>query len=124
MPLCSIQTRPASQRPRMFAGRSEETEGLILHLLRRFASTPCDSYLWHRYAIAGTANLNLGEIEAALRWLRMSIGANPVFPLAHLYLAAALMEPDRESEARQEVKTLSVLDPTLTVRRFEQTRKT
>jgi tetratricopeptide (TPR) repeat protein len=106
---------------KMFAGRSEETESQILHLLRL---SPCDSYLWQWHAIAGTAKLNLGETEAALRWLRMSIEANPVFPLAHLYLAAALMELDRESEARQAVKTLSVLDPTLTVRRFEQTRKT
>jgi tetratricopeptide (TPR) repeat protein len=51
-------------------------------------------------------------------WLRRCLKANPNYPLAHFYLAAALSFLGELDEARTAAKAGLALDPTFTIRRF------
>jgi tetratricopeptide (TPR) repeat protein len=96
-------------------GRAEETEGHILEALRL---SPRDVLAYHWMFLAGCAKLQLGSDEEAVAWERRSIDANRNLPLAHFYLAAALIHLGRFDEARASVQAGMALDPNFTVRRW------
>ncbi len=96
-------------------GRAEETEGHVREALR-LSPREITANSWMH--LAGGAKLVLGRDQEAVAWLRRSIEANRTYPLAHFYLAAALVHLDRLEEARASVQTGLVLDPTFTIRRY------
>ena len=72
--------------------------------------------LW-MYGI-GAAKLHLGDYEDAAKWLNQSVVANPNFPMAHFFLAAALGHLGRVKEAHAETQAGLALNPTFTISRF------
>ncbi len=96
-------------------GRAEETEGHILEALRL---SPRDFLAYHWMFMAGIAKLQLGGDEEAVAWERRSLDANRNLPLAHFYLAAALVHLGRFDEARASLQAGLALDPTFTVHRW------
>jgi TolB-like protein/Flp pilus assembly protein TadD len=96
-------------------GRAEETEDHVREALRL---SPRDITANSWMHLAGGAKLVLGRDQEAVPWLRRSIEANRNYPLAHFYLATALVHLDRLEEARASVQTGLVLDPTFTIRRY------
>jgi TolB-like protein/class 3 adenylate cyclase len=99
---------------KMYLGHAEETEGHIEDGLR---ANPSDIGVHSVYTTAGEAALLIGEDENAVRWLRGAIDRNTNQPLAHFYLAAALVRLGKPDEARAEVKAGLALDPTFTIAR-------
>lgn len=100
---------------KLFTGRAEETESHVLEALRL---SPRDT-LAHRWMYtAGAAKLFLGCDEEAVGWYRRSIESNRNFPIAYFYLATALAQLGRMSEARSATEAGLALDPTLSLRRL------
>jgi tetratricopeptide (TPR) repeat protein len=60
-------------------------------------------------------------LEEAVGWSRRAIETNRNFPIAYLYLAAALAQLDRLDEARSSVAAGLALNPSFTIRRFRST---
>jgi Flp pilus assembly protein TadD len=100
---------------KLFTGRSEEAESHVLEALRL---SPRDTFANGWMFIAGAAKLYLGRDEEAVAWLRRSTETNQNYPLAYFFLAAALVQLGRMSDARAALKTGIALDPTFTIRRF------
>jgi tetratricopeptide (TPR) repeat protein len=98
-----------------FAGRAEETEAHVQEALRL---SPRDSNAYHWMASVAAAKLNLGVDAEAVQWARRAIEANRNFPLAHLWLAAALAQLGRLDEARQAVQPGLALAPGFTIARY------
>jgi tetratricopeptide (TPR) repeat protein len=96
-------------------GRAEETESHVLEALRL---SPRDTFAYAWMSFAGHAKLYLGRDEEAVGWYRRSIESNRNFPLAHFFLAAALAQLGRMSEARTATEAGLALNPTFTIRRF------
>jgi len=68
--------------------------------------------------VAAFAKLYLGRDEEALTWFRRAIETNRNNSAAHFFLAAALAQLGRMSEARSATEAALALDPTFTIRRF------
>jgi tetratricopeptide (TPR) repeat protein len=100
---------------KMFTGRAEETESHVLEALRL---SPRDTTAPRWMAVAGFAKLYLGREEEAVAWFRRAIETNRNNPVSHLFLAAALAQLGRMSEARSATEAGLALDPTFTIRRF------
>jgi len=69
-------------------------------------------------SLAAFANLYLGRDEEAVAWNRRAIETNRKHSVAHFFLAAALAQLGRMSEARRATEAGLALDPTFTIRRF------
>jgi tetratricopeptide (TPR) repeat protein len=98
-------------------GRAAEAEGHAREVLRLSPRDPA-AYIWVAYIAA--AKLFLGADEEAVGWYRRSIEINRNYPIAHLYLAAALEGLGRQDEAQAEAQTAHALNPYLTIRRFRE----
>ena len=98
-----------------FLGRGEETEAHIQEALR-LSPRDITAYWW--MVFVGHAKLQLNADAEAVTWLRRSIEANPNWPLAHFFLAAALTLLGSPDEARALAQAGLALDPGFTLRRF------
>jgi TolB-like protein/class 3 adenylate cyclase/tetratricopeptide (TPR) repeat protein len=109
------QAHAAKGAAKLFLGFAEEAVECHLEALRL---SPRDAAVsgW-MYGI-GAAKLHLGYYEDAAKWLSQSVAANPNFPMAHFFLAAALGQLGRAKEARAEAQTGLALSPTFTISRF------
>jgi len=100
---------------KLFTGRAEETESHVLEALRL---SPRDANAHRWMSLAAFANLYLGRDEEAVAWNRRAIETNRKHSVAHFFLAAALAQLGRMSEARRATEAGLALDPTFTIRRF------
>jgi tetratricopeptide (TPR) repeat protein len=66
------------------------------------------------------AKLHLEANAEAVVWLRRCLKANPNYPLAYVWLAAALSFLGELDEARAAAKAGLALDPTFTIRRYRR----
>jgi tetratricopeptide (TPR) repeat protein len=98
-----------------FIGRAEETEAHIKEALR-LSPRDTGAHVW--MAIAGVAKLVLCRDEKAVTWLRRAIEANRNYPMAHLWLAAALAHLGRLTEARASAQAALAIHPSFTIARF------
>jgi TolB-like protein len=96
-------------------GRGGEVEGHILEALR-LSPRDMRAFLW--FMIVGMAKLLDNADLEALDWLRRSIEANPNFALAQFHLAGALGMTGNVREARSCAKAGLALDPSFTIRRY------
>jgi TolB-like protein/class 3 adenylate cyclase/Flp pilus assembly protein TadD len=96
-------------------GRAEDTEAHVQEALRL---SPRDTFAYQWCSIAGRAKLYLGEVEAAIAWLRRSIETNRNYPISHFFLACALARLERLPEARSEARAGLAINPTFTIARF------
>jgi tetratricopeptide (TPR) repeat protein len=96
-------------------GRGKETEAHVQEALRL---SPRDTFAYRWMAIAGVAKLLLGSDEEAVTRFRRALELNRNFPMAHLFLAAALAHLDRLDEAGSAVQAGLALAPAFTVRRY------
>ena len=98
-----------------FIGRAEETEAHIKEALRlspRDTGAQCmDGGGGHRQACSLPR-------EEAITWLRRAIEANRNYPMAHLWLAAALAHLGRLTEARAAAQAGLALHPSFTIARL------
>lgn len=85
---------------------------------RALALSPLDPLraIWLHHD--GLAYLLQGDDAAGLRRLQASIAANPLFPNAHLYAAAALYGLGRRAEAKNAFQRHDVLRPGWTISRL------
>ena len=67
----------------------------------------------------GIAKLHVGADDEAAAWLRRCLKANPNYPMALFYLAAALARLGKLDDARAAAKAGLALDPTFTIGRFK-----
>ena len=100
-----------------FLGRGSETEN---HIREMFRLSPQDTFAYAWMAVAGIVKLTLGSDEEAATWLQSAVEANPNYPAAHFWLAAALAHLGRFDDARLAVQAGLALDPTFTVSRFRK----
>ena len=98
-----------------FMGRAAETEGHVLEALR-LSVRDVGAFRWMFFV--GAAKLQLGANAEAASWLRRSIEANPNYPLAHFWFAAALGLLGALDEARNAAKAGIALDPSFTILRL------
>ena len=98
-----------------FIGRGEETEAHCREALR-LSPRDYQAYSWMLYV--GVANLFRGADEEAVTWLRRSAEANPNYPVARLYLAAALAQIGQPDEARAAAQAGLALHPRFTIGRY------
>ncbi len=98
-----------------YLGRSEETEAHVREALRL---SPRDTFAYRWIFTVGTAKLRLEADHEAVAWLRRSVEANRNFPLAHFYLAAALVLTGAQEQAEIEVRAGLALDPAFTIGRI------
>jgi hypothetical protein len=96
-------------------GRSEETE---VHVLEALRLSPRDTFAYRWIFTVGTAKLRLEADHEAVAWLRRSVEANRNFPIAHFFLAAALVLTGAPEQAAAEVRAGLALDPTVTISRM------
>jgi TolB-like protein len=100
---------------KILLGRAEEAEPDVQEALRLSPRDPwAFTWLW----IVGMAKSFLDQPKEAVVWLRRSIEFNRNYPLTHFYLAAALVQLGRQSEAQAEVKAGLALDPRFNIARF------
>jgi TolB-like protein len=97
-------------------GRGAETEA---HMNEAFRLSPRDIFAHRWLAIVGLSKLHVSADAEALGWLRRSIEANRNYTLAHFWLAAALALLGSLDEASASAKAGLALDPTFTVRRYQ-----
>jgi tetratricopeptide (TPR) repeat protein len=109
------QALAAKGAGKLFAGFADEAIECHLQALRLSPRDPAANG-W-MYGI-GAAKLHLGDYENAAKWLSRSVAANPNFPMAHFFLAAALGQLGRPKEARAEVQSGLALNPAFTINRF------
>jgi TolB-like protein/class 3 adenylate cyclase len=98
-----------------YLGRGEETEAHVLEALRL---SPRDTFAYRWIFMVGAAKLRLEAYHEAVAWLRRSVEANRNFPMAHFYLAAALILTGAQEQAEAEVRAGLALDPAFTVSRI------
>jgi tetratricopeptide (TPR) repeat protein len=99
---------------KFLTGHAEETERHIQEALR---ISPRDTWAHVWIALVGSAKLRLCRDEEAVAWLRRATETNRNYPLAHLWLAAALAHLGRLSEARSAAQAGLALNPTFTIAR-------
>ena len=109
------QALAAKGAGKLFAGFADEAIECHLQALHLSPRDPAASG-W-MYGI-GAAKLHLGDYEGAAKWLSQSVAANPNFPMAHFFLAAALGQLGRTREARAEAQSGLALNPAFTINRF------
>ena len=100
---------------KIFDGRGDETETHIKEALRL---SPRDTIAYLFIFVAGNGMIYSGRYEDAASWLRRAIETNRNFPLAHFYLAAALVELGKLDEAKAAVAAGFSFDPKFTIRGF------
>lgn len=100
---------------KLHTGRAEEAESHVLEALRL---SPRDTAAPGWMAVAGAAKLYLSRGEEAVAWFRRAIETNQNYPAAHFFLAAALAQLGRMSEARTATEAGLALDPSFTIRRL------
>ena len=98
-----------------FLGRGEETEAHVMEALRL---SPRDTFAYRWIFTVGAAKLRLEADHEAVAWLRRSVEANRNFPMAHFFLAAALMLTGKQEQAEAEVRAGLALDPAFTIGRI------
>ena len=98
-----------------YLGRSEETEAHVLEALRL---SPRDIFAYRWIFMVGTAKLRLEADHEAVAWLRRSVEANRNFPMAHFFLAAALILTGAQEQAEAEARAGLALDPAFTISRI------
>jgi TolB-like protein len=101
---------------KVFVGRAAETEAHVQEALRL---SPRDAAVHRWMSYVGLAKLQLDANAEAVVWLRRCLKANPNFPLAYFYLAAALSHLGELDEARTIAKAGLALDPAFTIRRLK-----
>ena len=94
-------------------GHSEETEAHVQEALR---ISPRDIYAYQWMTFAAFAKMLLHSDEDAVAWLRRGIEANRNFPVAHLFLAAALALLGELEQARAAAQAGLVGNPSFTIR--------
>jgi TolB-like protein/class 3 adenylate cyclase/tetratricopeptide (TPR) repeat protein len=109
------QALAAKGAGKLLAGFADEAIECHLQALRLSPRDPAAGG-W-MYGI-GAAKLHLGDYEGAAKWLSQSVAANPNFPMAHFFFAAALGQLGRTREARAETQSGLVLNPAFTINRF------
>ena len=100
---------------RHLMGQGAETEAHVNEALR---ISPRDIYAHRWLAIVGISKLQILADAAALGWFRRSIELNRNYPLAHFWLATALVLLGSPGQASAAAKAGLSIDPTFTVRRF------
>jgi TolB-like protein/class 3 adenylate cyclase/Flp pilus assembly protein TadD len=95
-------------------GRSAETEAHINEALRL---SPRDNHAYRWLVLVGAAKMQLSADAEAVTWFRRSLGANRNYPVAHIWIAAALAQLGSLDEARAAAKAGLALDPSFTIRR-------
>ena len=93
-------------------GHPEETEAHVQEALR---ISPRDIYAYQWMTFAAFAKMLLHSDADGVAWLRRGIEANRNFPLAHLFLAAALALLGELDEARAAAQAGLALNPTFTM---------
>ena len=109
------QALAAKGAGKLLAGFADEAIECHLQALRLSPRDPAAGG-W-MYGI-GAAKLHLGDYEGAAKWLSQSVAANPNFPMAHFFFAAALGQLGRTREARAETQSGLALNPAFTINRF------
>jgi TolB-like protein/class 3 adenylate cyclase len=101
---------------KMLVGRAAETEAHVQEALRL---SPRDEAARRWMFWAGTAKLHCGADAEAAVWLRRGLKADPNYPFAHYFLAAALANLGKLDDARAAAKAGLGFDPTFTIRRLK-----
>jgi TolB-like protein/tetratricopeptide (TPR) repeat protein len=99
---------------KLYLGRGGETQAHVEQALRLSPRDPL-VYIWSLFV--GQAKLWQGADAEAIVWLRRSLEANPNYPSAHFFLAAALVRIGELDEARATVQAGLALNPSFTIRR-------
>jgi TolB-like protein len=102
---------------KLMLGRAQETEG---HIAQAFRLSPRDTFAYVWCHIAGAAKLALGRDDEAVAWLRRSVEANRMYPIAQFTLAAALAQQGETAEARAVAAPGLAAVPTFCVRRYRE----
>jgi TolB-like protein/tetratricopeptide (TPR) repeat protein len=102
---------------KLMLGRAQETEG---HIAQAFRLSPRDTFAYVWCHIAGAAKLALGRDDEAVAWLRRSVEANRMYPIAQFTLAAALAQQGKTAEARAVAAPGLAAVPTFCVRRYRE----
>jgi TolB-like protein/tetratricopeptide (TPR) repeat protein len=102
---------------KLMLGRAQEAES---HIAQAFRLSPRDTFAYVWCHIAGAAKLALGRDDEAVAWLRRSVEANRMYPIAQFILAAALAQQGKTAEARAVVAAGLAAVPTFCVRRYRE----
>ena len=102
---------------KVFVGRAAETEAHVQEALRL---SPRDEGVHRWMSWVGLAKLHLEANAEAVVWLRRCLKANPNYPFAYFWLAAALSFLGELDEARTAAKAGLALDPTFTIGRYRR----
>jgi adenylate cyclase len=100
---------------KLIYGRPEQTEAHELEALR-VSPDDTDANVWMAYI--ALSKLYLGADEDAIATYRRALDINRNYPLAHFYVAAALVELGRLDGVRAEVQAGLALNPGFTIRRY------
>jgi tetratricopeptide (TPR) repeat protein len=100
---------------KFYSGRAEEVDA---HLAEFFRLSPRDAILYLAHFLSGVSKVFLGRYDEAIASLRRSIEANRNYPLARFYLAAALANEGRITDAQTVMKEGLALDPGFSIRRY------
>ena len=98
-------------------GRPEEGVGLIEKGIRLSPRQPPAIHL----NLLGLAYIALGRYEEAIATLKQALNRDPNLLFAHVNLAVAYSELDREEEARAEAETVVRLNPNFSLEGIKQT---
>jgi adenylate cyclase len=101
-----------------YVGRGEQAIQHGEHALRL---SPVDQLLFFYYNAMAWAHFSLEQYEQAIRWARMSASENPKFTANLRILTAALSAAQHNDNARAAAQCLIRLEPTFSLRRYEQT---
>jgi tetratricopeptide (TPR) repeat protein len=101
---------------KVFLGRAADTEAHVSEALRL---SPRDT-LAHRWMLyVGLAKAQLGADAEAVIWMRRSLDANRNYSATHFDFAGVLARLGRLDEARASVNAGLALDPSFTIRRYQ-----
>jgi len=101
---------------KVFLGRAADTEADVSEALRL---SPRDT-LAHRWMLyVGLAKAQLGADAEAVIWMRRSLDANRNYSATHFDFAGVLARLGRLDEARASVNAGLALDPSFTIRRYQ-----
>jgi TolB-like protein len=101
---------------KVFLGRAGETEADVATAMRHSPREPGVA-TWHIFI--GFADLCLGRLDAAVEQLRKSVGMNPNFGIAYIFLAAAFALAGRSAEAAAAGAAGRRLLPDFTIDKFQ-----
>ncbi|NIP88177.1 MAG: tetratricopeptide repeat protein [Gammaproteobacteria bacterium] len=101
---------------RTYGGHADEATTLVEKALRLNPHPPSGYYL-----ARGRALFFAGRLTEAVSVLNKALEINPNWQVAHVYLAAAYAELDRQEDAQWEADQILVAEPDFTIDRFERT---